>query len=174
VHHEHSKYRHRLPQAQFANARTHSTKQIRQIAESMKQFGFVVPIVIDENHIILAGHGRHAAAKLLGLTEVLVIEVHGLSAAKKRALALADNKIGENGGWDREMLAVELSELSEILIEEGLDITITGFAAVEIRPMASIRNGSTQSLSASREICGRSVITGSCAVTPGIRALSNV
>jgi ParB-like chromosome segregation protein Spo0J len=66
------------------NARTHSTKQIRQIAESMKQFGFVVPIVIDENHIILAGHGRHAAAKLLGLTEVLVIEVHGLSAAKKR------------------------------------------------------------------------------------------
>jgi DNA modification methylase len=119
------------------NARTHSTKQIRQIAESMKQFGFVVPIVIDENHIILAGHGRHAAAKLLGLTEVLVIEVHGLSAAKKRALALADNKIGENGGWDREMLAVELSELSEILIEEGLDITITGFAAVEIDQIAS-------------------------------------
>jgi DNA modification methylase len=119
------------------NARTHSTKQIRQIAESMKQFGFVVPIVVDENRAILAGHGRHAAAKLLGLTEVPVIEVHGLSAAKKRALALADNKIAENAGWDREKLSVELSELSEILIEEGLDITVTGFAAVEVDQIAS-------------------------------------
>jgi hypothetical protein len=119
------------------NARTHSTKQIHQIAESIKQFGFVVPIVIDDTRTILAGYGRHAAAKLLSLTEVPVIEVHGLSVARKRALALADNKIGENAGWDREALAVELAELSEILIEEGLDITITGFAPVEIDQIAS-------------------------------------
>jgi DNA modification methylase len=118
------------------NARTHSTKQIHQIAESVKQFGFIVPIVIDEKRTILAGHGRHAAAKLLRLTEVPVVEVTGLSPSKKRALALADNKIAENAGWDRETLAVELSELAELLIEEDLDISITGFAAVEIDQLA--------------------------------------
>jgi 16S rRNA G966 N2-methylase RsmD len=119
------------------NARTHSAKQIRQIAQSIKAFGFLVPILIDEDRTILAGHGRHAAAKSLGITDVPVIEVNGLSAAKKRALALADNKIAENAGWDREILAVELPELAEVLIEENLDISITGFAAVEIDQLAT-------------------------------------
>jgi len=114
------------------NARTHSKKQISQIADSIRRFGFVVPIVTDENKMILAGHGRCQAALSLGLAAVPVLQVHGLSAAKKRALALADNKIAENAGWDREILAVELTELSEILIDEGLEISITGFAAVEI------------------------------------------
>ena len=114
------------------NARTHSKKQIRQIADSIAAFGFLVPILIDEGRIIIAGHGRYEAAKLLGLKQVPVIEVKGLSEAKRRALALADNKIAENAGWDREKLAVELPELSELLIEEGLDISITGFAAPEI------------------------------------------
>ena len=119
------------------NARTHSAKQIRQIAQSIKAFGFLVPILIDEDRTILAGHGRYAAAKSLGITDVPVIEVNGLSAAKKRALALADNKIAENAGWDREILAVELPELAEVLIEENLDISITGFAAVEIDQLAT-------------------------------------
>jgi 16S rRNA G966 N2-methylase RsmD len=114
------------------NARTHSANQIRQIADSIRQFGFVVPIVVDENRIILAGHGRLDAAKLLGLNHVPVIEVRGLSEAKRRALALADNRIGGSAGWNRELLAVEFTELSELLIEEGLDISITGFTAVEI------------------------------------------
>jgi DNA modification methylase len=114
------------------NARTHSKKQIHQIADSITAFGFLVPILIDESCVVIAGHGRHAAAKLLGLKKVPVIEVQGLSDAKRRALALADNKIAENAGWDRELLAAELSELAEILVEDGLDISLTGFAPVEI------------------------------------------
>ena len=86
---------------------------------------------------IRAGHGRYAAAVLLGLQEVPVIRVEGLSEAKRRALALADNKIGENAGWDRELLATELPELADILIVEGLDLSITGFAPVEIDQIAT-------------------------------------
>jgi hypothetical protein len=114
------------------NARTHSNKQIHQIADSIAAFGFLVPILIDESCVVIAGHGRHAAAQLLGLKQVPVIEVQGLSDAKRRALALADNKIAENAGWDRKLLAAELPELSEILVEDGLDISLTGFAPVEI------------------------------------------
>jgi hypothetical protein len=114
------------------NARTHSKKQIRQIADSITAFGFLVPLLIDEGGVVIAGHGRYAAAKLLGLKQVPVIEVKGLSEAKRRALALADNKIAENAGWDRELLAAELPELAEILVEDSLDISITGFAPVEI------------------------------------------
>jgi DNA modification methylase len=109
------------------NARTHSKKQIRQIADSVLAFGFVVPIVVDENNTILLGHGRLAAAIDLDLNEVPVIVLEGLSEAKKRALLLADNKITENAGWDRKRLYIELPELAELLVEEGLDISITGF-----------------------------------------------
>ena len=118
------------------NARTHSRKQIRQIADSIAAFGFVIPIVIDEDGVIIAGHGRYAAAKLLGLKEVPAIKVQGLSEAKRRALALADNKIAENAGWDRDILAVELPELAEILVVEGLDVSITGFSPIEIDQLA--------------------------------------
>ena len=114
------------------NARTHSRKQIRQIADSIAAFGFLVPILIDEGRVVIAGHGRYAAAKLLGLKQVPAIEVRDLSEAKRRALALADNKIAENAGWDRELLSAELPELAELLVVEGLDIAITGFAPVEI------------------------------------------
>src|SRR5262245_39948387 len=114
------------------NARTHSRKQIRQIADSITAFGFLVPILIDDGSNIIAGGGRHAAAVLLGLQEVPVIRVEGLSEGKRRALALADNKIAQNAGWDRELLASELPELAELLIVENLEISITGFAPVEI------------------------------------------
>jgi DNA methylase/ParB/Sulfiredoxin domain len=114
------------------NARTHSRNQIHQIAESITAFGFVVPIVVNEHRRILMGHGRYEAAKLLGLKRVPVIEVSGLSEAKCRALALADNRIAQNAGWNRELLNAELAELSELLIEDSLDISITGFAAPEI------------------------------------------
>jgi DNA modification methylase len=114
------------------NARTHSRKQVRQIADSITAFGFLVPILIDEDGVVIAGHGRYAAAKLLGLQQVPVIKVQGLSYAQRRALALADNKIAGNAGWDRELLATELPELADILVVEGLDISITGFAPVEI------------------------------------------
>jgi len=114
------------------NARTHSKKQTRQIADSITAFGFVMPISIDENGVIISGHGRYVAAKLLGLRQVPAIEIQGLSEAKRRALALADNRIAEAAGWDRELLAAELPELSDLLVIEGLDIAITGFAPVEI------------------------------------------
>src|SRR5262249_7152514 len=114
------------------NARTHSKKQIRQIADSISAFGFLTPVLVDEDYVIIAGHGRYAAAKLLGLGQVPAIEVRGLSVAKRRALALADNKIAENAGWDRAALATELPELAELLVEIELDIAITGFLPVEI------------------------------------------
>src|SRR6516165_6015254 len=107
------------------NARTHSRKQVRQIPDSIAAFGFVVPILVDDDGVIIAGHGRYAAAKLLDLKQVLTIKVTGLSQAKRRALALADNRIAEGAGWDRERLAVELPALAEILVVEGLDISVT-------------------------------------------------
>src|SRR5262249_55450409 len=109
------------------NPKTHSAKQIRQIANSIVAFGFTNPILADEYGEILAGVGRYEAAKLLGLTNVPVIVVTGLSRAKRRALAIADNKIAENSGWDRERLAIEIPELTELLSAEGLDISILGF-----------------------------------------------
>jgi DNA modification methylase len=114
------------------NPKMHSAKQIRQIANSIGAFGFTNPILADEYGEILAGVGRYEAAKLLGLTNVPVIVVTGLSRAKRRALAIADNKIAENSGWDRERLAIEIPELTELLGAEGLDISILGFDPVEI------------------------------------------
>jgi len=114
------------------NARTHSRKQVRAIADSIETFGFTTPVLVDEGLMLLAGHGRLEAARLLGLAEVPAIELQGLSEAKKRALLLADNKLAEKAGWDRGRLALELPELASILIEEGLDIAITGFEPVEI------------------------------------------
>ncbi len=114
------------------NARTHSKKQVRQIAGSISAFGFVVPIVADETRTILLGHGRCEAARTEGLDQVPVIFLEGLSDARKRALVVADNKITENAGWDRERLAIELPELAELLIDDDLDISITGFEPVEI------------------------------------------
>jgi ParB/RepB/Spo0J family partition protein len=87
------------------NSRTHSKKQIRQIANSILRFGWTYPILVDENNTILAGHGRYGAALQLGLREVPVILLSGLSDAEKRALALADNKVAANAGWDRKLLA---------------------------------------------------------------------
>jgi hypothetical protein len=114
------------------NPRTHSGKQIRQIANSIVAFGFTNPLLISEDFELIAGHGRYEAAKLLGLAEVPVIIVAGLSPAKRRALAIADNKIAANAGWDRERLAVEIPELAGLLNAEGLDVSILGFEAVEV------------------------------------------
>ncbi len=80
----------------------------------------------------LPGTGRFEAAKLRGLEQIPAIRLRGLSEAKKRALLLADNKIAESAGWDRERLAIELPELADLLIEENLDISITGFEPAEI------------------------------------------
>ena len=93
------------------NARTHPKKQIKQIIESIRRFGWTYPILADENGTILAGHGRYLAALELGLPNVPVMTLADLSQTEKRALALADNKVALNAGWDRELLARELGEL---------------------------------------------------------------
>src|SRR5262249_55082290 len=93
------------------NARTHSTKQIRQIANSIEKFGFCNPVLIDDEKQIIAGHGRVEAAKILGLNAVPTCRVSHLSDVEKRAYILADNKLAEKAGWDGQLLAIELQGL---------------------------------------------------------------
>jgi 16S rRNA G966 N2-methylase RsmD len=110
------------------NARTHSRKQIRQIADSIDRFGFTNPILIDDHGGIIAGHGRVEAAKLLGLSGVPTLRLSHLSPTEKRAYVLADNKLAEKAGWDREMLAIELQGL----IDLDFEVELTGFEMGEI------------------------------------------
>ena len=110
------------------NSRSHSKKQIRQIASSIRRFGWTYPVLTDENNIILAGHGRYDAALQLGLREVPIIVLSGLSDAEKRALTLADNQIATKAGWDRKLLAEELGELAQLLPECNLDLLAAGSA----------------------------------------------
>jgi DNA modification methylase len=110
------------------NARTHSKKQIRQIAKSIAQFGFCNPVLVDDAKQIIAGHGRVEAAKLLGIDAVPTCQLSHLSEADKRAYVLADNKLAEKAGWDRDLLAIELQGL----IELDVDIELTGFEMAEV------------------------------------------
>lgn len=112
------------------NARTHTPKQIGQLADSIKCFGFTVPILVDDDNGVIAGHGRLAAAKALGMAEVSTIRLSGMSEAEIRAYAIADNRIAELAGWDRALLAQEFRYLAELDID--FDLTITGFEAPEI------------------------------------------
>ena len=112
------------------NARTHSKKQIRKIAASIEQFGFTNPVLIDGGGRIMAGHGRVEAAKLLGLDQVPTILLDHLSEAEKQAYILADNRLAELAGWDREILAIELQHLTAL--ELDFDVEVTGFETAEI------------------------------------------
>jgi hypothetical protein len=114
------------------NARTHSKKQIGQIAASITEFGFNNPIVVNDEGRIIAGHGRWEAAKQLGLRAVPVVTVSNLSETQIRAYMLADNALALRSGWDREVLEIEFKELSASLAEIGLDLEITGFEPSEI------------------------------------------
>lgn len=113
------------------NARTHSKKQIQQIANSIEEFGFTNPVLIDGENQILAGHGRVAAAVLLGLTEVPCVPIESMTPAQKRAYVIADNKLALNAGWDEDLLAEELGELFSAENLE-FDPLITGFSVAEI------------------------------------------
>ncbi|WP_421777181.1 site-specific DNA-methyltransferase [Gardnerella sp. DNF01180P] len=110
------------------NARTHSEAQVAQIAASIREFGFLSPILVAEDNTILAGHGRLAAALKLGLKKVPCVKENHLTETQKRAYIIADNKLSLNAGWDNELLAVELSEL------EGADfnLDLLGFDEAEL------------------------------------------
>jgi ParB-like chromosome segregation protein Spo0J len=119
------------------NARTHSKRQIAQIVDSIRAFGFTNPILIDGESIVIAGHGRVLAAKSLGLETVPTIALPHLNEAQRRALRIADNKIGLNAAWDVDLLKLELSELSGL--DLGFDLTTTGFEIGEIDVMLNPR-----------------------------------
>jgi DNA methylase/ParB-like nuclease domain len=119
------------------NARTHTARQIGQIAKSIRAFGFTNPLLVSEDGELIAGHGRYLAAMQLGLATVPVIVVAGLSPARRRALAIADNRIAQNARWNRERLAIEIPELAGLLSTEGLDISILGFEPGDIEPLRS-------------------------------------
>ncbi|MDY8913945.1 site-specific DNA-methyltransferase [Escherichia coli] len=110
------------------NTRTHSDEQVAQIAKSIDEFGWTNPVLIDEAGEIIAGHGRVAAAKDLGLNEVPTITLYGLTDEQKRAYRIADNKLPLNAGWDDDLLAAELTELQD----DGFDLLLTGFNQQEI------------------------------------------
>ena len=109
------------------NAKQHSDAQVAQIAASIREFGWGAPILIDGQNNVIAGHGRLLAARKLGITEVPVVPMEHLSDTQRRALILADNKIGENATWENELLGLELAELQEA----GFDLGLTGFSPEE-------------------------------------------
>jgi len=111
------------------NARTHSKLQIRQIAASIKAFGFTNPVLIDRQNRIVAGHGRVEAAKLLGIEQIPTILLENMTEDEIRVYILADNRLAEKAGWDKSILAIELQHLISI---DEIDVTITGFEIPEI------------------------------------------
>src|SRR5436190_4553980 len=110
------------------NVRTHSKKQIRQIADSIRKFGFTNPVLISDDDEIIAGHGRVEAAKLLGMHSVPTLRLSHLDAAQRRAYVIADNKLALNAGWDRDVLAIEL----QALVDLEFEVELTGFSLAEV------------------------------------------
>ena len=110
------------------NSRTHSDVQVNKIASSIKEFGFLNPVLIDKDNGIIAGHGRVMAAQKLGLKEVPVLQIGHLSDTQKRAYIIADNRLALDAGWDEEMLRVEFAELAD----NGFNLELTGFELEEI------------------------------------------
>jgi DNA modification methylase len=118
------------------NARTHSEEQIRQIADSMKTFGWTNPVLVDGANGVIAGHGRLMAARLLGMTEVPCIELSHLSERERRAYILADNRLALNAGWDADLLALELADLAEFD-----PVGLLGFSTDELDAILNPGNG---------------------------------
>jgi ParB-like chromosome segregation protein Spo0J len=113
------------------NSRTHSEEQVKQIAASIKEFGFTNPILIDENKGVIAGHGRLLAAGKLALAEVPTIVLEGLTEAQRKAYVIADNKLALNAGWEVDLLKIELNNLDDL----DFDLSILGFDEIELAKM---------------------------------------
>lgn len=129
------------------NARTHSNEQIEAICNSIKEFGFINPVIIDENNMILVGHGRIEAAKVLGIDEVPYKRVENLTDEQKRAYILADNKLSDLGGWNNELLTQELDNIS-------LDMSLFGFEDfnIELEDTDTTESGTSQTITSGGEI----------------------
>ncbi|EPM8786894.1 ParB/Srx family N-terminal domain-containing protein [Escherichia coli] len=129
------------------NARTHSPEQVAQLVESIKQFGWTNPVLIDEKGEIIAGHGRVMAAEMLKMDSVPVIVLSGLTDEQKKAYRLADNRLPMNAGWDEDLLRMELSDL----INADFDVSLTGFIPTEIDELLTdVLPGIGEPLSADR------------------------
>ena len=115
------------------NPRTHTKKQIRQIADSIRRFGFTNPVLVDESNSIIAGHGRVEAAKSLGLAAVPALRLEHMTEVEKRAYVIADNRLAELAGWDNELLALELGAMLDL--DPDLDRALTGFDPAEIEAL---------------------------------------
>ena len=105
------------------NSRTHSDAQVAKLAASIKEFGFLNPVIVDGDNGIIAGHGRILAAQKLGLETIPTIEANHLTEAQRRAYVIADNRLALDAGWDDELLRIELNDLDA----EGFDLSLTGF-----------------------------------------------
>ena len=110
------------------NARTHSKEQILKLRSSLREFGFVNPVIIDKDFNVIAGHGRIMAAKEEGITEVPCVYADHLTDAQKKAYIFADNRMALDAGWDEDLLAVEMEELQNL----GFDLGLTGFDEKEL------------------------------------------
>jgi len=122
------------------NARTHSKEQILQLRSSLREFGFINPVLITSDYTIIAGHGRVEAAKAEGLAEVPCVFVEHLTEAQKRAYILADNRLALDAGWDSDLLAIEMAELKDL----GFDLELTGFDIAEIEKLFADDNGDAE------------------------------
>ncbi|EBJ4221242.1 ParB N-terminal domain-containing protein, partial [Salmonella enterica subsp. enterica serovar Birkenhead] len=116
------------------NSRTHSDEQVDQIVNSIREFGFTNPVLIDEDNEIIAGHGRLTAAEVLEIEKIPVIRLTGLTPKQKKAYRIADNKLALNAGWDMQLLAEEVSEL----VDSDFDIELLGFSDSEIDDMLNV------------------------------------
>lgn len=115
-----------LPYAR--NSRTHSDEQVQQLAASIEQFGWTIPVLVAEDGTIIAGHGRVLAARVLGIDEIPVMIARGWTDAQRRAYTIADNKLAENAGWDLDALKLELADLGEL----NFDLATVGFSDAEL------------------------------------------
>jgi len=111
------------------NSRTHDDEQVAQIAASIKEYGWTNPILVDEQHVIIAGHGRLSAARKLKMETVPCIQIDNLTDARRRALVIADNKLAMNASWDYDMLKAELQSLND----EAFDMSLLGFSPDELK-----------------------------------------
>ena len=116
------------------NARTHNEKQVAQIAESIKEFGFLAPCLVDKDNVLIVGHGRLMAAKTLGMKKVPTLRIEHLTPDQVKAYRIADNQLALNSDWDLELLGLELSQLQEI----DLDISVIGFNDAQVTSILSV------------------------------------